>query len=423
LPKNHFLKTENLLKMKKNNKNLFSATPRVAKKGTSAMLCMILSGLFLIGGCKKDNSNGEKEPDYPIEIPFTEYSLPETCQWTNLTYDNTVIVINSEEKLNQYVTSTDGVYPKIDFSKHTLLLANGVEEYLVIPNYKNLQQLSIQSYVMKVDLLPYMASVITYWHVPIIVNKIADDSVIELNVTTTIIEPEITLQGISWKLIRFVDTETEEMKEPIPPFEERFHLNFYYDNTLSGFSSSNELCGNYEINDTSKIRISVKAMTENYEYFDGLYYVESLNDVQFFISKENQLMLYYNEGKKYMLFRQKARYMELKMNETSHIPYHNDKITVSFTGVKDGRCPWSACYLCYGSRAEVYLNITDASYKSESVCLWVHGCVINSDIDDEPFMLEMLGYRFQVVNLSPHPDYGININEEDYIATIKIIKK
>ena len=41
--------------MKKKKKNLFSPTPSVVKRGTVAMLCLMLTGLFLVAGCKKDD--------------------------------------------------------------------------------------------------------------------------------------------------------------------------------------------------------------------------------------------------------------------------------------------------------------------------------------------------------------------------------
>lgn len=134
------------------------------------------------------NEEDSKETEYPINIPFTEYSLAGTsCQWTNYqgNYDSKeVVIINSNEKLRNYVKCTsESDYPEIDFSKYTLLLAHGIESHLVIPNYTSLQQLFARSYTMKVNLSPNIASVITYWQVPIIVSKIADDSVIELIVT------------------------------------------------------------------------------------------------------------------------------------------------------------------------------------------------------------------------------------------------
>jgi len=67
------------------------------------------------------------EPDsYPIDISFTEYSLLDThCQWQNLPYDEKVIIINSNEELEKYISCTEDSYPAIDFSKHTLLLISG----------------------------------------------------------------------------------------------------------------------------------------------------------------------------------------------------------------------------------------------------------------------------------------------------------
>jgi len=135
---------------------------------------LILAGGF--SSCKDKNEL--------VEIPFTEYSLIGTqCQWTNLDYNGKVIIINSSAELEKYIDCVEGIYPEIDFSKWTLLLAHGMENHLVYPKYKSLQQHSTQSYVMKVNLEPAFATVITYWQVPIIVNKIADDVVIELIVT------------------------------------------------------------------------------------------------------------------------------------------------------------------------------------------------------------------------------------------------
>jgi len=63
---------------------------------------------------------------YPIEIPVTEYSLAETsCQWTSFE-PKKVIVINSDENLENYILCSNGTYPQIDFLKHSLLLAYGI---------------------------------------------------------------------------------------------------------------------------------------------------------------------------------------------------------------------------------------------------------------------------------------------------------
>ena len=124
----------------------------------------------------------------PREVLFEDYSLNGTsCQWKKFQGNYTdfeLIIINSNEELESYVNCTEGsTFPEIDFSIYTLLLARGVELYFVRPNYTNLQQLSAQGYVMKVNLRPNLISVITYWQVPIIIDKINSSAAIELIVT------------------------------------------------------------------------------------------------------------------------------------------------------------------------------------------------------------------------------------------------
>ena len=46
-----------------------------------------------------------------------------------------------------------------------------------------MQQVSAQSYVMKVNLQPNLAAVITNWQVPIVVNKLSEGCTIEIIVT------------------------------------------------------------------------------------------------------------------------------------------------------------------------------------------------------------------------------------------------
>ena len=157
------------------------------------------------------------------EIPSTYYSL-EGCQWKRLEgpdtflYHDTIngisyfkgfyidyingvivdyddvdygqmVIINNNEELENYIQKfvaypavyercTD--YPKIDFSKYTLLLARG--EAGCPSGYEwNLQQLSAQNYVMRVNTFPVsIATVIQPWAIPIIVDKITDDTTIKL---------------------------------------------------------------------------------------------------------------------------------------------------------------------------------------------------------------------------------------------------
>ncbi|MDR0762899.1 MAG: hypothetical protein LBF01_00180 [Bacteroidales bacterium] len=127
-----------------------------------------------------DGNTGESK-----EVSFTKYSLAETsCQWIKINDNNEVVVINSNEEFNQYVTCTDNDYSAIDFSKYSLLLAHGLASSSVVSvNCNSLQKFSEQSYKMNIDLSVGYATVISYWQVPIIVNKLSEGCTIGITVT------------------------------------------------------------------------------------------------------------------------------------------------------------------------------------------------------------------------------------------------
>jgi len=162
----------------------FSATRSVVQRGTVAILCTFLFGLFLISGCKKDKPNGIKEPEYPIDIQFTEYTLSNTCQWTNLAYNNTVIIINNDEELQQYITSIDGIYPEIDFSEHTLLVTSGKTDFKVAKKtISKLQQLSESEYELDVEIFMDGTEASYQWAVSTLTEKVKEESKVKLNIT------------------------------------------------------------------------------------------------------------------------------------------------------------------------------------------------------------------------------------------------
>jgi hypothetical protein len=181
--------------MTKLKKNLFSTMPSVVKRGTVAMLCTVMMGLFLVVGCKKDNSatsggnsggkEGEvEEPEYPIDIPFTEYSLEGTsCQWINFDYHETVIIINSYEELGEFISCTEDTYPEIDFAKWTLLLAFGLtpsSPTKVVE--KQLQQIANNEYLLSLDIRMSMFDLSGVWFVQIKVPKLSQDAIVMLNI-------------------------------------------------------------------------------------------------------------------------------------------------------------------------------------------------------------------------------------------------
>ena len=119
-----------------------------------------------------------------IEIPFTEYSLADTyCHWENLNYDNNVIVINSETELENYITCTEGTFPEIDFSEHTLLLASGCTGYGIQDLFKKLF-FEENKYVLEIEITLNDATVVQGWKIALITDKLNDRSSVELNVIT-----------------------------------------------------------------------------------------------------------------------------------------------------------------------------------------------------------------------------------------------
>ncbi|MDR1227372.1 MAG: hypothetical protein LBK47_10850 [Prevotellaceae bacterium] len=88
-------------------------------------LCFFLLAMLCLLGvaCTTDNP---KQENYPIKVPFTEYSLGEaSCRWRGCYSTNNVIVINSDEELSNCITCVGNSYPAVDFSEHSLVLARG----------------------------------------------------------------------------------------------------------------------------------------------------------------------------------------------------------------------------------------------------------------------------------------------------------
>ena len=183
--------------MNKKKTNLFSPTPSIVKRGTVAMLCLMLTGLFLIAGCKKDDpvisggdpDGGGENLEYPIDVPLTKYSLVGTsCRWigcTNPFSPPNLIVINSNEEMEEHINCFMGdSYPEIDFTQHTLLLAYGYADYDVSEFIiENLQQLSVNEYKLNIGMALDVNTVAREWVRAFTVSKLSEESNIELNIT------------------------------------------------------------------------------------------------------------------------------------------------------------------------------------------------------------------------------------------------
>ena len=166
--------------MRKLRSNLYSLLQGKSRKVVLAAMpsvVLIFSLLVMAASC-------EKPEKFPMDVSFTEYSLEGTsCQWTNLNYNKDLIVINSNEELENYISCSDGSYIEIDFSKYTLLLASGQTRNAPIEEItKKLTKTAKNEYDFDIDVTTGNLRAITPWLVAITVSKISDDAVVSLNV-------------------------------------------------------------------------------------------------------------------------------------------------------------------------------------------------------------------------------------------------
>jgi len=127
-----------------------------------------------------------EEGSYPIEISFSDiiifrYPLAPVCEGKNLKYDNKLMMINSKEELHNYISCSDENYPEIDFSKHTVLLANGRTHKGIAEMSKRLWQLSVKKYQFDVEIYLHEGDMKESWVTALLVNKLSEKSYVELN--------------------------------------------------------------------------------------------------------------------------------------------------------------------------------------------------------------------------------------------------
>ena len=121
----------------------------------------------------------------PVLVPSIKYSLEETTCQIKYTYNDCrgpeLIMINCNEALEKYLkcTGEDNVYPPIDFTKYTLLLIYGSECHSITEPSIYLNRYTT-GYVLNVDFYPRLNSVVTRWHAEIVVDKLDEESYIEI---------------------------------------------------------------------------------------------------------------------------------------------------------------------------------------------------------------------------------------------------
>jgi len=119
------------------------------------------------------------------------------------------------------------------------------------------------------------------------------------------------LTGTKWKLIGIVDFQSKEIKvlegalfHEIPVAFERYKLMFDTDSAFTTHSHTNVLRGVYRA-DNSKHTIHMVIMggTMAGEGGDGDLYCDALEDAKSFFIRKNELLIFFNDNKNYLLFK------------------------------------------------------------------------------------------------------------------------
>ena len=212
---------------------------------THGIICLLL---FTAVSCRSTNEE-EKEPVY---VPFTELSLSggeRAQEWifqdAQPEHGN-LVIINSQEVLENYTFWR--TRPHVDFSKYTVLLVYGTEDYFTSIVDKSLQRISRGNYVMNVTLQPYtVSSARSHWHVAITTDKLDENSHVALNITRNekketievpFTELSLSLSGCIWNWRYGRDRSDTEVIIVNSDSELRPHLDCWGDYTLPDINFS-----------------------------------------------------------------------------------------------------------------------------------------------------------------------------------------
>jgi hypothetical protein len=173
------------------------------------LLNMLTVLAFVVINCGDDGTLPDMEEiGYPREVPFTEISLGSVTglSWPSLDYDEAVAILNHSGNFVNYITYAERVegppfwnyiervddnFPDIDYSKHTLLVASGNPGHRIINLTPSLQQLSTSEYRLGIDIEIALLDTglrVTRWCIALLVDKLGEESSVELNVTLKDVE-------------------------------------------------------------------------------------------------------------------------------------------------------------------------------------------------------------------------------------------
>jgi hypothetical protein len=101
----------------------------------------------------------------------------------------------------------------------------------------------------------------------------------------------------------------------------------------------------------------------------------------------------------------------------------DSSLSVKFQKVNsDSRCAKSACYLCYGSSANIQVLLTNDKINL-NISLTILGCIDEYECSDNLYYkADTLGYRICLLRLDPYPEPAASTNPLNYTAKLNISK-
>jgi hypothetical protein len=133
----------------------------------------------------------------------------------------------------------------------------------------------------------------------------------KINTTPIIGSQQAILENTKWKLVGFVDVAKGCLKRVEPTKDcgkyyncEKFYTLHFTDSILYGYTTMNGFNAIPNIDyTTNSIQIKIILTTEAGEMGDGYLYCDVLDEVQSFALQNNELRLFYNNKKNYLLFK------------------------------------------------------------------------------------------------------------------------
>jgi len=136
-----------------------------------------------------------------------------------------------------------------------------------------------------------------------------DDNIIVIDMNDYLVKDTTNkfLVETSWKLLGFFDVEKNELTE-VGPNIDAYTLIFASEIQLHGRGLPNLLAGFYKCNYSlsSFDTIDFRSMTSAMPSEDEILYVEAMNKIKLFLFTEDELKLFYNDKKNYLLFNRRT---------------------------------------------------------------------------------------------------------------------